>query len=99
MGNGGVDERNPDHALLGVFAALANGVSDFTCFAEADADFASLVAHHNECAKAEPATAFHNFGGPIDEDDFFGQTAVFLVPKALVITTTRTTSAALPAAL
>jgi hypothetical protein len=78
--------------LLGIFAALADGVSDFARFAQADADFAGLVADDNEGAKAETATALHNFGGTIDEDDFLGQAAVILVTE-IVITTARTASA------
>src|SRR3954469_15917665 len=91
----GVHERNRDHALLGIFAALPDRVSDFAGFAEADADFALFVADDNKRAEAETTTALDDFGGAIDENHFLGQVAI-LVAKIIALPA-RTASRTAPA--
>ena len=56
-----------------IFAAFADRISNFAGFAEANADSALLVAHHHQRAETETASAFHDFGGTVDEDDFLDQ--------------------------
>src|ERR1051325_11205522 len=92
-----VHEGNRDHAQLGVFAALANRVSHFAGFAEANADFAFLVANDNERAETETTPTLHDFGRAVDENHFLGQVATFLVAK-IVSLTARSASAAATAA-
>jgi hypothetical protein len=71
VGDGGVLEGDADHVLFGHFAALADGFGDLDGFAEADTDVTVLVARDNEGAKTETATALDDFGGSVDENDFF----------------------------
>src|SRR5262245_19821150 len=71
--NGGFLQGDADHLRTREFTAFANGVGDFACFAQADADATTLVAHNNQGAEIKTASAFDNLGGAIDEDDFFGE--------------------------
>jgi len=57
----------------GDFAAFANGVGDFTGFAEADTDTPVFVTDNDEGTKIETASAFDDFGGAVDEHDFFDE--------------------------
>ena len=82
----------------GQFAAFANGIRHFAGFAQAHADAALLVAHDNQRAEIETASAFDDFGGAVDEDDLLDQ---FFTALRVVIrfgfrtaTSARTTAAA-----
>jgi hypothetical protein len=59
--------------LLGNIAAFADGFGNFDSFSEADADAAMLVARDNERGETKAAAAFDDFGGAVDENDFFAQ--------------------------
>src|SRR5204862_4331676 len=73
MENGRSHQGNFHHALLGYFPALANVVSHFAGFAQANADPALLITHHHQGTEAETASAFDHFGGPIDKHHFLGK--------------------------
>ena len=83
MRDGGIAQRNADHLGAGQFATLADSVRDFTGFAQTHADFAALVAHDDQGTEIEPAAAFDDFGGAIDEHDFLGQLLLLVIEAEL----------------
>jgi hypothetical protein len=98
-------QRDLQHALLGIFPTLADGIGDFARFAQAKADPALLVTHDDEGAEAETATTLHDLGRAVDENHLLGEfidgfaiNAVFLFTAgtgttwaAIVATATATT--------
>ena len=71
--DGRILQGDADHVLLGHFAALADGFGNFDGFAQANADMALFVTGDDQRAKAEAASAFDDFGGAIDENNFLAQ--------------------------
>jgi hypothetical protein len=57
----------------GHFAALADGVGDFTGFAQANPDAAAFISDDNEGAEIKAAATFDHFGGAVDENDLFDE--------------------------
>jgi hypothetical protein len=103
MRNGAAFEGHGDHLALGDFAALANGVGDFSRLAKTHTDPAFFVAHDDQCAEAETAAAFDDLGGAIDENDFLREfrglairTDEFSLAFAWTLAARATTAAATP---
>src|SRR6266498_2655973 len=98
-------QGNRHHAVLGDFATLADGVGHFPALAQPDADPAPFIAHDDQGAKAEPASALDHFGGAIDEHDFLREGITPLPRSRITIgrapatrTATAKAAAAAPAA-
>src|SRR5437667_366107 len=77
------------HAVLGDFPALADGVGHFPALAQTDADPAPFIAHDDQGAKAEAASALDHFGGAIDKHDFLRER---ITPRAARIAVGGTTA-------
>jgi hypothetical protein len=60
--DGHVLETNTHHLCAGGFAAFANRIGNLAGLAEADTDFATLVAHDNQGAEIEAAPTLDYFG-------------------------------------
>src|SRR5689334_12839883 len=78
--------RHPDHAALGAFGSLADGLRHFTCLAGAIADAALLIADHNECREGEASSALHHLGDAVDGDQLVDDAVVrvALIPAIAV---------------
>ena len=66
-------KETADHVSPGEFATFADGVRDLIGLAQTQAHAATFVAHYNEGAEIESATAFDHLGGTVDEHDLFRQ--------------------------
>ncbi len=51
-------QRDGHHCVARTFATLANGISDFACLAEANADTALFVANDDQGTETETTSAF-----------------------------------------
>jgi hypothetical protein len=69
--------------VLGVIIPLPNRVRNFPSLAETDADTTALVTHDNQGAKAKPASAFHDLGGAVDENDLLTQLILVTLKKVV----------------
>ena len=73
MRDGVVGDSHFLEALASTFSSLADGFADFLGFAKSEADTTRFVTNDKQCAKAETATPFDDFGAAIDENGFFNQ--------------------------
>jgi hypothetical protein len=78
--NRGVLQRNTDHVAAGGLTTLANRISHFPGFSQANTNAALLVTDNDKSAKIKTTAAFDDLGRSVDEDDFLGQ---FLATLAL----------------
>jgi hypothetical protein len=53
------------------FAAFADRIGDLTGFAQPNTYATAFVAYDHQGTEVEPPPAFHDFGGTVDENDFF----------------------------
>ncbi len=72
VGNGHIPEHDWNHLVAGELAAAPDGIRDFRRLAEGVTDASTAVTDHHQRAEIETASAFHNFGRAIDEDDLLG---------------------------
>ena len=66
-------QRHLFHRFARRFRSFADRFRDFIRLAKSAADFAVVIARHNQRAEAETPTAFHDLGATIDEHDFLGR--------------------------
>jgi hypothetical protein len=82
MGDRGAAEGDGFEMLTGGIGGFADGFGDLVGLAETDTDLAFTVPDHEERAEAEAATALHDLGASIDENDFFEQIGFVFIATA-----------------
>ena len=70
IGNRAFLQGDRDHTLFGFFHPFANGLRNFSGFAETVSNRSLTVADNDYRTKAKAATAFDHFRHPIDVDYF-----------------------------
>jgi hypothetical protein len=84
--DGRADHRHCDHVALGDLHPFADGFRHFPRLADARADAPVHVAHDDECAERELASALDDLGDAVDADDAVGElgplTAVAPIPAS-----------------
>src|SRR4029077_623726 len=78
-GNGALDERHVDHALLGLLDALADRFRHFLRLAETEPHAPRAVPDDHERAEAEAPAALHHLGHAVDVDDLLLQLGAAVV--------------------
>jgi hypothetical protein len=68
-----IHKGNTEHAALGGFHALPNGLRHFIGFPEAESDTSITVTHYHDGAEGEPTSAFDNFSNSTDVDHLVDQ--------------------------
>jgi hypothetical protein len=68
--NGRAVHRHKDQTLASGVRRLANRVWDLVRLSETNTHMALTIADDDQGAKAEPPTAFDDFGDPVHADDF-----------------------------
>jgi len=81
MGNTVVSYRYFLHIFTGLFNPLANGLGNLIGLAQSVPNFSIAVTDNANRTKTEPPSTFYNFGGTINEDDFFNK----LVFRAFIL--------------
>ena len=75
--NRAVEARHADQLLLGALRGLADGIRHFTRLADADANAALLVTHHDHGAEGETTATLDDLGGAGKVDDAFFELLAF----------------------
>jgi hypothetical protein len=83
--------------LAGRIGGFADRFGDLVGLAETNADLAFAVPDDEKRAEAETATALHDLGASVDEDDFFEQIGFVLIAAGAAIAAGSATTA--PSAL
>ena len=93
MRNGRVFERHGHHLAPSEFTAATNRIRNFRRLTKTESNAAFFVAHDNQRAEFETASALHNFGGTINKDDFLDEFFAGLTVKVSALISAWTTSA------
>jgi hypothetical protein len=78
--------------FLGYFSGLGNGSSNVSTFSDADANTTFVVAHNDEGAETEAATALYNASYAVNVDNTLVELFLFFNNWASVTTATRWTA-------
>src|SRR5262252_1399337 len=76
-------QRHARQSALGGVGRLADRLRHFASLAVTEADAALLIADNDECGKAEPAAALHDFGDAVDMHELVDELAVALFASSL----------------